>query len=277
VSSLFGRIARLRRRLSARKCRALSSSSSSSRCRPGTTFRKFLANRRARISRLAQKCGDEDDACIRNAMNLLVALNGDLDRQRRIWRKSCAPGVRMIVKTPKKINKSVSVVKFIPRSVWTHEFTCERIQRGFRLWLASKISQRRAFHKESKECESSDLPCIQQNFRSIIRIQKSIHRGRTLFADRISTCDRCAPIKLRWQRWLKRQRERRHRLQLEACRCDESDHGCMQRRVDEIKKIQAAIKARRAQALALHGKCLVITTTTRSPTAIPVEEESLDL
>jgi len=275
VTRLFGKIAQVRRQLAARKCRG-GRGGGKQRCSPGTTFRKFLSNRRARISRMAQNCGDEDDACIKQAMNLLVALNSDLKRQRRIWRRSCKPTLQIIVKSAKKIKKSIKVDHFVPRSVWTHEFTCARIQRGFRLWLASKISQRRSFHAESKQCESSDLSCIQQNFRSIIRIQKSIHRGRTLFADRISSCDRCAPIKLRWYRWLKRQRVRRHRLQLAACRCEESDHGCMQRKVDKIKNIQKAIAARRAEALALHGKCLVATTTTSAPvTGIPIEEQSL--
>lgn len=135
----------------------------------------------------------------------------------------------------------------------------------------------RSFHAESKRCESSDLSCIQQNFRSIIRIQRAIHRGRTLFADRISTCDRCAPIKLRWYRWLRRQRARRHRLQLAACRCEEADHGCMQRKVDRIKRIQAAIAKRRAEALALHGRCIVVPSTTAAPatTGVPIEEQNL--
>jgi hypothetical protein len=95
------------------------------------------------------------------------------------------------------------------------------------------------------------------NFQSIIHIQRTIHRGRTLYADRMSTCDRCAPIKVKWARWLRRMRARRHRLQLDACRCDENDTGCMQEAVNHIKKIQERILRRRKQAFALHGECII--------------------
>jgi hypothetical protein len=291
VTRLFAKIARIRRQLASRKCGVVRNAAKkirkgASSCSPGTTFRQFLANRRARISRLAQACGDEDDQCIRNAMNMLVRLNSNLPRQNKIWRRSCAPSLNVIVLTPKKIAKGwkacfvfvfwlflilvldTRVTHFIPRTIWTHEFTCARIQRGFRLWLAGKVSQRRSFHAESKRCEASDLMCIKQNFDSIIRVQRSIHRGRSLYADRMSTCDRCAPIKLRWYRWLKRQRQRRHRLQLAACRCAEPDHACMQRNVDRIKRIQINIRARRAEALRLHGQC-VVPKTTKATTVMP--------
>jgi len=277
TTRLFNRIAGVRKQLRAlRPCRAGAVVGIRRPCNPGTTFRAFLNQRRQRISRIAQRCADEDDACIRSAMNLLVALNSDITAQRAIWRRSCKPGVTVIAASP-VVPKIRKIARFVPRTVWTHEWTCERIQRGFRLWLASKTAQRRAEHRESMRCPPSDLSCIKMHFDSIINIQRAIHRGRSLFADRMSTCDRCAAIKLRWLRWLRRQRQRRHRLQLAACRCEESDPGCMQRQVDRIKAIQAAIAVRRAAAFRLHGQCIVTTTVAGTTTRRIVETEEPNL
>ena len=202
---------------------------------------------------MAQKCRDEDDGCIKQAMNMLVALNSDVDAQKRMWKNACSPAMKVIQRSPK--TPKIKVSQWVPRSVWTHEFTCKRMKAGFRLWLASQQSRRRTFHKESQKCPPADLACIRMNFQSIIHIQRAIQAGRTLFADRMSTCDRCAKIKLRWSRWLLRQREKRQRLQLSACRCADSDSECLTEAVTEIKKIQAEIKKRRTEALNLHGKC----------------------
>jgi len=220
------------------------------------TFDEFMERRRDRISRMSRKCNDEDDQCITTAMNLLIALNGDVDRQKRIWRASC-PKIEPtpVVKVPMARKPTLPPNLWVHRRSWTHEFTCDRIKKGFRTWLAFQKARRSQVHDESCRCDANDLPCLRMNYQIIIRIQRHIRHNRNLFADRISSCDRCAPIKIRWQRWLIRQRARRHRLQLEACRCDENDTECMQRRVNRIKKIQRTIRTRRAQVLALHGSC----------------------
>ena len=221
---------------------------------------------------MSRKCSDEDDQCITTAMNLLIALNGDVERQKRIWRRSC-PRVQPAPVTSMAPKGTLPPNLWVHRRSWTHEFTCDRIKKGFRTWLAFQKARRRQIHDESCRCNANDLPCLRMNYQIIIRIQRTIRHNRNLYADRISSCDRCAPIKMRWQRWLIRQRARRHRLQLEACRCEEDDTECMQRRVSRIKKIQKTIRLRRAQVLALHGACVM----PRKPKSSPRVDELADL
>jgi len=255
------------------------------------SFKRYMAARRARINRMAQKCGDEDDSCIQTSMDLLVALNKDKRRQRRLWKRHCVlhhthkytaeEDMDMLAEVPHPLHdhydghgrvsmaeirawkaryhavsgKDMPEEHWVPMSVWTHEFVCSRIRRGFHRWLKSQVERRNLFHRDAAKCRHSDLACLRMNFQSIIHIQRHIHRGRSLYADRMNTCDRCSHIKVKWMRWYLRQRHRRHQLQIEACRCDENDGACMQEKVDEIKKIQKRMRERRKQAFALHGQC----------------------
>ena len=79
-------------------------------------------------------------------------------------------------------------------------------------------------------------------------------------------------------RWYLRQRNRRHELQLMACRCDENDAPCMQEKVDEIKKIQKKMRERREHAFRLHGEChLHETAQDNTPTTVYHETPIPDL
>lgn len=270
VDRIFKKISTVRNQLVTLRTSVCQSVSGSVRkCKRGS-FKSFLRARRARINRMARKCSDEDDQCITNAMNLLIALNSDVSRQRRLWRRSCRSSKRSAKRRSSTTTTTTTTINaWVPRRVWTHEFTCPRIKAGFKKWLASQEARRKAFHDDSCKCKPNDLSCLRMNYQSIIHIQRRIRRARSLFADRMSRCDVCAPIKVRWFRWLRRQRARRHKYQLAACRCREDDTNCMQRNVDRIKRIQANIKTRRAQALALHGKCQTATTTTKAGTPSP--------
>jgi len=278
VDRVFNRIHRVRRGLSSLRCGARARPRTV-RCTRRMSFQDFSEARRARISRIAARCGAEDEACVSAALNLLVAINSDLPRQRRIWRRSCpraaarrlpVPTTRSATDAPLERNTEDAASIWAQQRSWTHEFLCSRIRRGFRRWLHFQIQRRASFHRESSLCNPSDLPCLHMNYQAIIRIQRTIRHARTLYAKRISRCDECAPIKMRWHRWLRRQRTRRHRLQLQACRCPESDPACMQRQVDRIKRIQVAIRTRLRQVLALHGSC-------QNVTDVPSGDELRDL
>jgi len=281
TTRLFNHIARVRHRMASlkhRKCRNGHVSRHETRgCH--LSFSQFLARRRARINRIAQKCGDEDDSCVQTSMELLEALNRDHRRQRRLWRQKCllAKGRRRRHTSLAELHRLHNHVskhelrewrkryehtdlhlpeeKWVPMSVWSHRFVCSRIRAGFHRWLKSQVRRREMFHKDSAKCKQSDLACLRMNFQSIIHIQRHIHRGRKLYTERMRTCDRCAHIKVKWARWMRRQRIRRHRLQIQACRCDENDAPCMQEKVDEIKKIQKKMHERIRRAFALHGSC----------------------
>jgi len=274
VDRIFNRISSVRKQLTvARRGRCSSTIVAAARrtnCKRGS-FDVFMTRRRDRISNMARKCPDEDDACITTAMNLLIALNSDISRQKKIWRKSC-PRKTPVVSQPVVTTTTLAADAWVHRRIWTHEFTCDRLRSGFSQWLNFQKSRRKQVHDESCKCAANDLPCLRMNYQVIIRIQRTIRRNRNLFADRMSTCDECAPIKLKWYRWLVRQRARRHRLQLEACRCPEDDTDCMQRRVNRIKAIQTRISQRRTQVLNLHGNCVIVRTTKASGTPAPVDE-----
>merc|ERR1712000_204484 len=155
--------------------------------------------------------------------------------------------------------------KWVPMKVWTHEFMCSRIRRGFQRWLNSQVKRREMFHRDAGKCKHADLACLRMNFQSIIHIQRHIHSARTLYAKRMQTCDRCAHIKIKWMRWYLRQRARRHDLQLEACRCDENDAPCMQEKVDQIRAIQKKMRERRKQAFACTVNATSTTSTRKRP------------
>lgn len=279
------------------------------------SFKRYMAARRARINRMAQKCGDEDDSCIQTSMDLLVALNKDKRRQHRLWKQHCvlhqdgatSPelDMDMAAEVPnplkshydghghvsreeirrwkarynKVVGKDMPEEHWIPMSVWTHEFVCSRIRGGFKRWLKSQVSRRDLFHRDAAKCRHSDLACLRMNFQSIIHIQRHIHRGRSLYIERMATCDRCAQVKVKWMRWYLRQRARRHQLQIEACRCDENDSVCMQEKVDEIKKIQEHMRERRKIAFLLHGTCHLseLHKASAAPTTVGPETEIPDL
>merc|ERR1712137_1278716 len=266
IERVFRKIARVRKAMATlRHCKGGSPAISRKDCTK--SFDEYMAARRARINRIAQKCGDEDDACVSTSMELLIALNKDHRRQRSLWRRSCGRSAgssssshvsaEAIRREKKRQNYDVPEEHWVPMKVWTHEFVCSRIRSGFNRWLKSQANRREMFHKESGKCQHSDLACLRMNFQSIIHIQRKIHRARSLFASRMATCDRCSSVKVKWSRWFHRMRKRRSRLQLEACKCHENDAACMQEKVDEIKTIQKRMRERRKKAFQLHGECLI--------------------
>lgn len=268
ISNVFAKIARVRRHMARARRHVCSGGSlhiSTRDCHQ--SFSEYLAARRARINRIARRCGDEDDSCVTTSMELLMALNKDHARQRRLWRQSCHfdssavshhghISAAAIARERARQHMHMPEEKWVPMKVWTHEFVCSRIRSGFKRWLKSQERRREMFHRDSAKCHQSDLACLHMNFQSIIHIQRAIHRARNLYSKRMASCDVCAPVKIKWTRWMHRQRLRRHRLQLEACRCDENDPTCMDEKVKEIKRIQHHMRERRRRAFQLHGECL---------------------
>lgn len=74
-------------------------------------------------------------------------------------------------------------------------------------------------------------------------------------SQKVERCDRCAPIKLRFRKWLLAERAKRHRAHERACLCGALDVECLQDNVSRIKLIQTRIEARRQRVLALHRDC----------------------
>ncbi len=86
----------------------------------------------------------------------------------------------------------------------------------------------------------------------------------------MTKCDKCAPLRLRFERWVKVQIARRQRLHAEICKCEDTDVRCVVRRVMRIKRIQLSIQAGRKHIFHLNEHCddtvLVPPTTTTTTT-----------
>jgi hypothetical protein len=129
------------------------------------------------------------------------------------------------------------------------------MRRKFKRWLHYQNLRRNALHLEACHCHPLDTSCLRMAFSQIVHTQNRISKARTEFANQLNACDSCAPLKLKFRRWLRRQRRRRLRIHNSLCRCRPSDTECAHRRYQRIVRLQKKIEERRSLVMHLHGDC----------------------
>ncbi len=243
VDAAYKSIADVKRRIvacggkvKARRCRTSCSAKCVSR----------LASRLARLQK--KKCDDLDHHCIRTHLRRLLASH------RRVAR--CNKKTAVVAKAPAK-KALAKCSKWVHASEYRRAVTCDRLNIKFKAWLSfTKCRRLRAF-QQSHRCPSSNTACLRHAYRQILRIQNKLTAASDEFVRLVSRCDECAPLKMRFYKWLQKQRRRRHRAHLRACACGALDVECLADNVATIKRIQDRITLRRTQVLALHGQCSV--------------------
>jgi len=217
------------------------------------SVRRWLRRARARRTRyqsLTTSCDDEDSGCVKRYMTKIMRLNrGIARRQRRCGIKS---------KAFKRNSWAVTdtVHHVITESVWRHAIDCEAMRDGFARWLKYMRGERKRLHDNvCKDCSPRDTQCLRERYERIMALQHAIKKGRTEYTALVTKCDACAPVRLRFERWVKLQTARRKRLHAEICNCADTDTQCVVRRVMRIKKIQQRIKDGRAHIFHLNEHC----------------------
>jgi hypothetical protein len=155
----------------------------------------------------------------------------------------------------KKVPGPVQCPPWIHASAYRHAITCDRINFKFRKWVKYQKCLRQRYFLEAMRCASDNIPCLRRTYHSIRRIQHRLSHGHDEFGVLISKCDECAPIKLRFRKWLLRERRRRHRAHLRACACAQLDVECLAENVNEIKSLQDKIDLRRHNVMLLSADC----------------------
>jgi len=233
-------------------------------------FRRWMRRmraRRARLQSLSSTCGDEDQQCVARTMRKVLRLNKRIAARRlRCHRKPETVASNSWVKTD-------TVHHVITKSVWRHALDCEAMRSGFARWLSNRRTERKRIHDSiCRVCSPRDAECVKERYRRIMAIQHSIKSGRSEYVALVTKCDRCAPLRLRFERWVALQTRRRKRLHAEICKCSDTDTKCVLRRVLRIKRIQQRIKDGRKHIFHLNEHCQddVLLTATVATTAAPV-------
>ena len=265
VAALKARIARFRRHFRA-KCpgrvrRIRTRNHVSCRIHPFNKWIKLQHAKRQAAQDGAAKCHNEDQLCVRRFMARVLKINKSIrHNKRRCGRRTSVEQVNKILGLhKKKCPPQRKCPAWVHRSLWRHAVTCSGMKSKFDRWVDYMKCRRQRYHDASCHCSPDNVACLRASYMNILRMQRKIRDARTEFAQQMSTCDRCAPIKLRFRRWLHKQRRNRHRLHLEACKCEPLDVHCLQDHVDEIKAIQKRIIKRRKQVQSLHADCTVKT------------------
>lgn len=261
-----GRLNRARRRCAPRKFS----------CEKDDLFKwiRTQERRRRRIEKRAIRCADEDVVCTRHNMHQIQRLNERIVRVQNRCQVVALQHIQTI--EPRVIKRWVFGDPYSAANVdWKKEFTCVNLKTKFQQWLARQRNIREYWHQEACFCSTSDSSCVRAHYKKIRTVQMRIRRNRSAFARKISNCDECEGIKIKFSRWLARQRRRRHSLHLSVCRCPPRDNLCMQEHVDLIKAIQERIKRRRAQVLAAHGSCVLTVQETPVTTQAPVRRSAI--
>ena len=220
---------------------------------------KRQRRRRRTLQAQVAQCGDEDNKCV----SVLLARVLRLNRLMRRTMKRC--NVKKVEEETKvTCKKPLEDLKWVHSSLWKKEVLCDDMKRKWREWIAFTNERRRRLHCESARCDSLDESCLRMSYMQIVHLAKQVAKERDEFTDHLRVCDRCGPIKLRFLRWLKRQRAKRRRLHLEICRCRVDNIMCHAVRTLAIRKIQREIKRRRYIVLHLHRSCSGKTTTTHN-------------
>ncbi len=144
--------------------------------------------------------------------------------------------------------------------------------KGFARWLNFMRADRKRIHDNiCKDCSPRDFRCVKSRYQRIMAIQREIAQARTDYTDLVTKCDKCAPLRLRFERWVKVQTARRQRLHAEICKCEDTDVKCVVRRVMRIKRIQQRIKSGRKHIFHLNEHCddNLLVPATAPPTAAP--------
>jgi hypothetical protein len=152
----------------------------------------------------------------------------------------------------------------IPLVDWKKEYTCAGLNKAFKAWMSRQKKVRAYFLHQLHSCQQSDTSCIRGYLRKLVFIHQTNKKGTEEFAHRMTKCDTCALIKLRFARWLKRAISRRARAHLSMGLCSNTDSECLDRHVARVRAITIEIQARRKKVLAEHGECVKATTTTKA-------------
>jgi hypothetical protein len=205
--------------------------------------------KRVHFQKMASHCSSDDRHCVRAYMRSLLLVSRNIRKQG----KRCKHSVKHVLK---KKTGEIKCPAWVHSSSFRKAVTCERINYHFKKWVAFQRCKRKRYFVEATKCASDNIPCLRRTYHSIRRIQHKLSKAHDEFGELISSCDECAPIKIRFRKWLLRQRKRRHRAHLRACACGPLDVGCLQDNVSEIKQIQKLIRKRRKMVLNLHSDCV---------------------
>ncbi len=216
-------------------------------CKHANRFVKRMMARRAVLLARIPQCVDEDTHCVQRVMKKVLRVNHYIGRR----------ASRCNIKLGRRVRGSLNhiVLKPVYSSSWRHAITCDGMRAKFKKWIRYQNARRVALHTESTECSPLDTSCLRFSFAQILHIQRRIANARTRMAEKLRVCDECAPLKLAFRRWLRRQRARRARIHRSIAKCQPSDIGCHHRRVERIARIQERIRARRAHVLRMHAHC----------------------
>jgi len=207
---------------------------------------RMMVRRRLLLAQIP-RCTDEDVSCVQRTMRKILRLNHVIAARVR----------RCKIALPNNVRRSLSHIVLAPvySNVWRHAITCDGLRIKFKRWIRYQNARRIALHVESTECSPLDVSCLRFSFAQILHIHRRIRNARTRMAEKLRVCDECAPLKLAFRRWLRRQRARRARIHRSIARCRPSDVGCHHRRVARIAQIQQAIRDRRAAVVRMHNHC----------------------
>lgn len=262
VDRSYKKVFRMSRELS--KLRRKCGSSKRWSCKRLGAWVRRQHRKRKRLQRRTMKCSDEDNGCVQRIVRSMLKLGRKIKRRQRRCRREGSmlreqrPRFKVVIKDPFSL-KNVA---------WKKKFTCVDLKSAFDQWLKRQRTIREYWHQQSCQCSLHDTSCIRMHYRKILHVQRRIRRNRNAFTRRISNCDECQGLKIKFDRWLREQRATRHALHLSVCKCPSRDHECMQEHVSRIKAIQRNIKKRRKEMLALHRPCILTvknTPTTKAP------------
>merc|ERR1711991_677936 len=185
-------------------------------------------------------------AILKKILHLNIRLKAAKRRCRFTPKK---PVTKVACKEPKKHLTVVRATK------WRHAVTCNGMRKNWAKWLKYMQEKRRRLHCQSANCNSLDTSCLKMTFRMLVHVSRRVRDARTVYSDHLMVCDKCGPIKLRFHRWVRRQRRRRLELHEQICRCEMKDVNCHASKVLKIKQIQQEIIRRRHVVMHLHNSC----------------------
>lgn len=250
------------------------------RCAHSTRSRKVL------LKQIAH-CSDDDARCVKKLFHRVARINRSQSDRCRAHNKKhhkkhhhheFVPKhlrSKERTKTPRHILGSSRDPFTIKNINWRLQYTCKGLNDKFNQWLERQHRIRAYFLAEAAACGSDDTDCLRGYFRKVVSVHRVIRRNREKFARRLSRCDVCGAIKVRFRKWYRRQRSRRKRIHFQIALCTPGDHGCMQNHVNRIKAIQAEMGRRLKKVLALHKECVFSKIVpTMSHTEHPIDRAS---
>lgn len=227
-------------------------------CRQARRRVRRLVSRRASRMAAVRRCSDEDAKCASRLLSSVLKLNRKIRKLARRCKVVLPKSKKRSARTVRKQCKRAVTLSCGPHvyaAGWRHAITCNSIRKHLKSWTRFWTCKRKVLFAQHKRCDPLDTSCMHFAFSQLIHIAHHVRRGRTEATERLRLCDECAPIKLQFRRWLRRQRARRLRLHHQILRCRNSDVRCQSRRLHQIKVIQRNIEHRRSRVMNLHGEC----------------------